>query len=278
MTLRLLNTVQGLERCAELQKSVWGGANDALGGPDMVALVHAGGMAAGAFEGDELAGFVFGFPSYLPDAPRPNGLHSHLLAVLPEYRGHGLGKALKWFQRDWCLARGLAWMTWTFDPLQAKNARLNLEHLGAVVEQYRVDEYGAMGGALAGTLPTDRLLAFWEMEAPRTLALAQGLDPATLVLTASALKASSLTTLPTVLTDQSGRPAAPDTTRTELRLRVEIPADFTELLHRDPDTALAWRLAAREVLKAYLDKGYVITRFLEETYLLEAKRQLNLRI
>lgn len=266
MTLRLLTTVQELERCAALQKSVWGEANGALGAPDMVALIHAGGMAAGAFESEELAGFVFGFPSYLPDAPRPNGLHSHLLAVLPEYRGHGLGKALKWFQRDWCLARGLAWMTWTFDPLQAKNARLNLEHLGAVVEQYRVDEYGAMGGALAGTLPTDRLLAFWELEAPRTLALAQGFD-----LTASDLKAASLAISPTVLANKAGHPDASDLTQTEPRLRVEIPTDFTHLLHRDPDTASAWRLAAREVLKTYLDKGYAITRFLEKSYILEVE-------
>ncbi len=229
----------------------------------MVAMVHAGGMAAGAFSAGEMVGFVFGFPSYRPGKPQPNGLHSHLLAVLPEYRGHGLGKALKWFQREWCLSHGLTWMTWTFDPLQAKNARLNLEHLGAVANNYRVDEYGAMGGTLTGSLPTDRLLAFWDLEGLRPTRLAQGLAPG------DSTSPSSLATLPAVLVDVGGHPSAPDTTKTDPRLRAEIPGDFTHLLQSDPETALAWRLAAREVLKAYLEKGYTVTRFYDNAYILE---------
>ena len=242
----------------------------------MVALCHAGGMAAGAFNdgpekgtsGEDLSGFVFGFPSYQARQFHPTGLHSHLLAVLPEYQGRGLGKALKWFQRDWCLAQGLPWMTWTFDPLQAKNARLNLEHLGAVAKTYRVDEYGTLGGALAGTLPTDRLLAFWDLAGTRPSRLAQGSPPS------DSVSVADLEALPLVLSNNGGLPGVPDKTRTEPRLRAEIPDNFTHYLHHNPETALAWRMAARDVLATYLDNGYTVTRFLDRAYLLEKRIKL----
>ena len=225
----------------------------------MIAANHAGGMAAGVFEGHVLVGFVFGFPSFQPDYERPNGLHSHLLAVAPEYRGRGIGKKLKWFQRDWCLERGLTWMTWTFDPLQAKNARLNLEHLGAVALGYRVDEYGTLGGTLSGELPTDRFLAFWNLTNPQVTRLAQG----------KALPALELDSLPVVLANQGGRPGVADLSQTASSLRAELLTDFTDLLGHDPDTALTWRLALRDVMQNYLSKGYVATRFIANTYLLE---------
>ncbi len=136
IVVRALTQIDELRRCEEVQRSVWGFADlEVVAGSQMSAAVHAGGLVAGAWceeisgeDADILCGFVYGFPAYEGNSV---GFHSDMMAVLPNYRGLGIGQRLKQFQRERCLERGLNWMTWTFDPLQAKNARLNLEHLGA---------------------------------------------------------------------------------------------------------------------------------------------------
>src|SRR6185295_12080094 len=95
-----------------------------------------------------------------------NVLHSHYLAVDPDYRRSGLGVALKYQQRDWCLANGRTAMRWTFDPLQLGNAHLNLRSLGAVGVQYHANLYGPMGG-INGGLPSDRLVVEWDLVGDR---------------------------------------------------------------------------------------------------------------
>src|SRR5690606_14315266 len=93
-------------------------------------------------------------------------LHSHMVAVREQGRQRGTGRALKWFQRQWCLDRGMSWMTWTFDPLQSRNANLNFAHLGVVSREYLVDFYGAMAGPLGGDA-SDRMVALWLLDSER---------------------------------------------------------------------------------------------------------------
>jgi predicted GNAT superfamily acetyltransferase len=100
---------------------------------------------------------VYGFASV-----QPGVLHSHYLAVDPDYRMHGLGVALKQKQREWCLANGRTMIRWTFDPLRLGNAHINVRSLGAVAVRYEVDLYGAMGG-INGQLPSDRLVVEWDL-------------------------------------------------------------------------------------------------------------------
>jgi predicted GNAT superfamily acetyltransferase len=173
-----LVTMEALRLCEELQSRVWGYPDrEVVPAAQMRATLHAGGLVAGAFVGRELVGFVYGFPAFAhEDGLRPHGLHSHMMAVTPEARGMGLGRRLKWFQRRWCLERDIDWVSWTFDPLQAGNARLNLEHLGAVVHEYHIDFYGVLGGLLSGELPTDRFVAVWNLLSPRVAGRA-GDDP-----------------------------------------------------------------------------------------------------
>ena len=118
-------------------------------------------MAIGAFDGDRLVGSVYGFATH-----QPHVLHSHYLAVDPDYRRTGLGVALKHEQRDWCLANGRSAMRWTFDPLQLGNAHLNLRSLRAIGAQYHPDFYGPMGG-INGGLPSDRLVVEWDLVGQR---------------------------------------------------------------------------------------------------------------
>lgn len=156
-------------RAAEdLQRAVWG-EGDLPDPADLMMVIQAeGGLAGGAFAGGRLVGYVFGFPTRDPAVQ-----HSHRLAVGARARGLGLGLRLKLYQRDWCLARGIARVRWTFDPLRALNAQLNIHRLGATSDSYLPDYYGAMEGINRG-LASDRLMVDWDLARPEVAALARG--------------------------------------------------------------------------------------------------------
>jgi len=260
MEIKLVEDLADFKACENIQKVVWGFSDlEIVSASNMIAVAHAGGMTAAALNRGEVVGFVTAFASYLPRLDRPNGLHSHMLAVLPDYRGKGVGRLLKWFQRDWCLERGLTWMTWTFDPLQAKNARLNLEHLGATVDTYRVNEYGELGGDLNTGLPTDRLVAFWALESQRTQTLAQGRK----------LETHFLELIPAALAANDGEPGEPQLKLKESKVSVALPENLNTLLKDEPKLALEWRFAVRKALMTYFECGYTINRFAGDFYILE---------
>ena len=252
MELRELESVAELKDCEQVQLLVWGEPVPEVNAALFRATLHAGALVVGAFEEDELLGFAFGFPSYV-DARV--GFHSHLLAVLPKARGRGLGKSLKWFQRDWCLARGISQMTWTFDPLQAKNARLNLEHLGAHIRHYHPDFYGALGGALNGDLPTDRVVAEWPLNAPHVAALAAG----TVRPGAAKPPETGLVCGP------DGEPQLCEVKGE--RVWLELPPHISP--QKDFAHVHRWRLALRAALRPPLERGYSASRFVAGGYVLE---------
>ena len=153
------------ERCVEVQLAVWGYSDGDLI-PKRVFIVadRIGGQVIGAFDRDAMVGFAMALPGYRAGKPY---LHSHMLAVLPEYRNAGLGRRLKLAQRDDALARGFDLMEWTFDPLEIKNAHLNIVRLGAIARRYMPDFYGPSTSLLQGGLPTDRLVAEWWLRSKR---------------------------------------------------------------------------------------------------------------
>ncbi len=275
ITIRDLSSIDDLSLCEEVQRSVWGFSDlEVLAASHLSAAVHAGGLMAGAFcrgaheevnrrDKETLCGFIFGFPSYEDGSV---GLHSHMMAVLPDYRGLGIGQRLKWFQRSWCLERGLDWVTWTFDPLQAKNAKLNLEHLGGTASEYLVNPYGELGGDLNGELPSDRLVIRWDLLCKEVKRLEAGSPQTPLALDslqdaphAYALRANVL---------------MPNFTDEPL-LYVATPEDINALRSANPDKALAWRLAQREVFLELFGRGYSVTRFVNGCYVLE--RQVSVQ-
>ena len=163
--IQQLTDLEYFQRCVDLQTEVWG-YNDGDVIPRRVFVVASriGGQVIGAFKGDTLAGFAMALPGYRDRMPY---LHSHMLAVLPQYRDQGIGRSLKLAQRDDALARGFDLMEWTFDPLEIRNAYLNIHRLGAVVRRYQRDFYGPSSSPLQGGLPTDRLYAEWWLRSDR---------------------------------------------------------------------------------------------------------------
>lgn len=167
-----LTGFEQFDRCAALQETVWGsGDGDAVSRRIFTVVSHIGGQVLGAFDGDTLVGFAFALPGYRDGQAY---LHSHILAVLPDYRNAGIGRRLKFAQRNDAIARGFDLMEWTFDPLEIKNAHLNIARLGAVVRRYHPNLYGFSSSPLQGGLPTDRLYAEWWLRSPRVVGLLRG--------------------------------------------------------------------------------------------------------
>lgn len=160
-----LTELAHFERCVELQVAIWGYSDgDVIPRRMFVIASRIGGQVIGAFDGEALIGFAMSLPGYRDGRPY---LHSHMLAVLPEYRNGGLGRRLKLAQREDALARGISLIEWTFDPLEIKNAYLNIARLGAIARRYQPDFYGPSSSPLQGGLPTDRLYAEWWLNSER---------------------------------------------------------------------------------------------------------------
>jgi predicted GNAT superfamily acetyltransferase len=176
-----------LEACVQLQIETWGvDPSDITPRKTFLLAQKIGGQVMGAFDtgqaddspgrmADSLVGFAFSLPGIKESASGPVAyLHSHMLAVKLEFRNRGIGTLLKLEQRRDALARGIRRMEWTFDPLEIKNAFLNIHKLGAVVWAYRENFYGVSSSRLQGGLPTDRLLAEWHLDSPRVQAVLEG--------------------------------------------------------------------------------------------------------
>ena len=216
----------------DLEVVVWGfGERDVVPSQMYVVAAKIGGQTLGAFLGEKMIGFALAYPGIRDGRPY---LHSHMAAVLPEYRDLGVGRKLKLAQRDDALARGIPLIEWTFDPLQTRNAHFNICRLGVVVRRYLLDVYGSTSSPLHGGLPTDRLLAEWRLGSERVANVLAGKEP----------------TL---------------TTETE-RVRIALNESST-------DQVAAVQSEARQQFQDLFARGYVVTWFERDsaggTYLLE---------
>ncbi len=165
ISIRNCESLADMQACFALQKETWNFSDaDLIPVRMFVVAVKIGGQVIGAFDGNRLVGFAIAIPGM---RNRSYYLHSHMLAVLSGYRDAGLGRRLKLAQRDDALQRGFELMEWTFDPLEIKNAYLNIEKLGAIARRYNVNQYGITSSPLQGGLPTDRLVAEWWLRSKR---------------------------------------------------------------------------------------------------------------
>ena len=171
--IRQLFKLEEFDDVVALQKTIWSFADaELLPLRFLVVVSKVGGHVFAAYDGPRMIGFCFAIPGIKADG-RPY-LHSHMLGVLPEYRNAQIGRRLKLRQREDALARGIALIEWTFDPLELKNAFLNIEKLGAIVRRYQENQYGTTSSPLHGGLPTDRCTAEWWIDSPRVHAVLGG--------------------------------------------------------------------------------------------------------
>ena len=273
--IEALTSTAGLRACEDLQGVVWGFVErEIVPAVEMRSALHAGGQVAGAFLGSELVGFVYGIPAFAhEDGLAARGLHSTMLAVAPKARGLGLGRRLKWFQRRWCLEHDLPWMTWTFDPLQSGNARLNLEHLGAVAHEYQVDFYGVLGDALSGDFPTDRFVALWRLDSPRVAGRA-GDDPSAAPFRVDGdapsgriVRRPGPEAVWALARDAERDAPGPATLGLDADdVWVSAPRDVGALRREARDDALAWGEALRAASLDLVGRGYEVRAFLDGAY------------
>ncbi len=155
--LRVLETLSEHRACVALQREVWSAEFDEIVPASlMLAAGHVGALSIGAYSAaGELVGFVFG----LTGQKDGEVVHwSHMLGVRASARDQGIGRGLKECQRSLLARRGIGRMYWTFDPLQARNAHLNLNRLGARVIEYVTDMYGSTQSPLHHAIATDRVV------------------------------------------------------------------------------------------------------------------------
>ena len=186
--LRRCHGIEDFRACVALQKEVWNFTDAELVPLRMFVVADkVGGQVMGAFEGDTMVGFALSVPGTRSGHIY---LHSHMLAVRKDHRNGGLGRQLKRMQREDALARGIELIEWTFDPLEIKNAYLNIEKLGAVARRYNINQYGITSSPLQGGLPSDRLIAEWWLKSKRVeRLLAEGKNAAAKAVTSISVPA-----------------------------------------------------------------------------------------
>ncbi len=251
MVLRPLSSPDEFEACVHLQEDTWGkGFSERV--PESILMVNQkiGGVSAGAFdERDTLQGFVFGMTG-LKEGRKVHW--SDMLAVRPEFRNAGLGRDLKLYQRECVLSLGVDAIYWTYDPLVARNAHLNLNKLGAEVDEYVVDMYpDDSSSELHRGLGMDRFIVVWNIRSSR---VADRLEGKSEMSDARAISAAPIVNPNGVLTEG----------KEEKILRIEIPDEILEVRSRSAEEAYRWRLSTRSAFQRYLTKGYVVSSIVQD--------------
>jgi predicted GNAT superfamily acetyltransferase len=280
-TLRILTSHEDFEAVEALQRVVWPGSEtDIVPAHMLIAAAKNGGLVIGAFgsqgkeSSKELIGFVFGFPGLYstPDGPRPKHC-SHMLGVHPQLRDSGLGFALKRAQWQMVRHQGLDRITWTYDPLQSRNAHLNIAKLGAVCATYEREVYGEMRDGLNAGVPSDRFVVDWWVNSKRVQRRLS--NKARRRLDLAHFFAAGAEIINPTRTGEDGWPRPVSSAsngnrgeedkgegnRGEALLLVEIPADFQGIKEARPDLALEWRLRTRELFEDLFSQGYLVTDF-----------------
>jgi predicted GNAT superfamily acetyltransferase len=239
--IRTISTIAEMHEVEELQRIVWQIPDiEVVPHSQLVAAVNAGGVLLGAFDGGKMVGFAYGFVSF---ERGQMAHHSHMLAVLPEYRNYKLGEKLKRAQREFVLQQGITLMSWTFDPLQSLNAYFNFNKLGVVSDTYFVDFYGDDAPSFLHQNSTDRLWVFWDLKAERADFVGDLDNVKRLV--------------------QLGKNESPQvfTFENEEYLAIEIPTNINKLQEENIGLAVEWRKATRQAFIEAFEKGYIAVRF-----------------
>ncbi len=270
VSIRPLETPDDFRVVEALQRHVWPGTEtDVVPLHVLTTVAHNGGVVLGAFDGERLIGFVFGFlgvDETTPDRLAMTRLKhcSHMLGVLPEYRDQQIGYQLKVAQRDAVQAQAVRLITWTYDPLESRNARLNIARLGAVCHTYLRNVYGNMADGLNAGLPSDRFQVDWWITSPRVKERLFGQRAALVLDSFLSVGAAILNPSEVASDDGLPRPAHAPRAPSGTFALIEIPSDFQSLKAHDLVLAQAWRAQTRALFEDAFANGYLVTDFFRE--------------
>ncbi len=254
ITFKQLRTPKELEPCERLQEAVWKcNKDDIIPSRFMRILCKHGGFAMGAFDGEIMIGFLFGVPASHYGRPSQ---HSHMMAVLPEYRNHNIGFKLKTAQREEALSRNIDLITWAFDPLQSRNAHLNINKLGVIACSYDINLYGEeTSSKLHSGLGTDRLLAEWWLVSDKVKTIIDGQNQE-----APKKQPAKGLNINRTKREEQGLliPVGSDLTLTDDVLFLEIPDDIEEMKNSNIQIAHEWRKLVQKAFLHYFDAGYYV--------------------
>jgi predicted GNAT superfamily acetyltransferase len=261
VTVRMPHELPELDQIVAVYNQVWrpDPTNQPFPLELLRVLAHLGSYVAAAYRGEKMVGATVGF--FGP--PDTRTLHSHATGVLPDGQARGVGFALKTHQRAWALDNGVRTVGWTFDPLVSRNAHFNLAKLGARCRVYLESFYGDMPDELNAGDESDRLLLDWDLADP---AVTRALDGHPVERVPGATVALDI--------DAAERPVPGEVKGRHVEVR--IPDDIYAVRKANPETALRWRLAVRDVLGGLLADGAVITGFSRDGgYLLDRGEDLS---
>lgn len=238
--IRELHDMKEMKQVQILEDLVWKG--DSIPTHQTITAIKNGGLMLGAFIEGNLVGFNYSFPGFLNGAIF---LCSHNMGIHPEHRGKGIGSMLKAAQKEKAREMGYELITWTFDPLETRNAYLNLSKLRAVCNTYIENCYGEINDGLNNGLPTDRFKVEWWINS-------EYLQTQHEMETASAIIPWEMTK--NDLPKLGDFDSIPD----DQRILVPVPAYFQVLKKTDPKLALNWRIKTREIFQTLFSEGYIV--------------------
>src|SRR5271165_1828596 len=229
LLVRHCHSISEFEACVRIEREVWQSSDiDVVPIPLFVVASETGGQVLGAYVRDHLVGFTLAIVGWRARKPF---LHSHMTAVLHGYQDRGIGRRLKLFQKKDALARGIALIEWTFDPLVTKNAYFNFMRLGAIARRYVPNAYGITTSPLHASLPTDRLVAEWHLRSARVTRILRAKKP------------------PAAISSKTAR--------------ITISAGMEDLKRSDPVQAIAIQTRVRSEFAKWFAKGYTATAVVE---------------
>ena len=263
--LRIIDSPEKMRAVEKLEDLIWPG-DFPVPYHMLLAVVRNGGVLIGAYDGEELVGYVFGFLGVYETDDGIKIKHcSHQLGIHPDYRDRGLGFTLKRAQWQIVRQQGLDLITWTYDPLESRNAYLNLAKLGAVCDTYLRNEYGDMQDKLNRGIPSDRFMVHWWINTQRVSQRLSKTSRKKLDL-AHFLAAEAHVINTTSVNDdgwsvpESDRMDFLDNPKTKKAIVLfEVPADFQGLKAADIELAIEWRLYSRTIFELLFLHGYLAT-------------------
>ncbi|MFC9541411.1 GNAT family N-acetyltransferase [Lysinibacillus sp. NPDC056959] len=247
--IREIKTIEQLEQVQQLEYNIWGMPSIPI--HQTLTAVKNGGIVVGAYDGEKLVGFSYGFSGFREGK---SYLCSHMLGIAENYRSQGIGEKLKYAQQAIAIERGYDLMVWTFDPLETRNGYLNLSKLNGICYTYIENCYGEMQDGLNKGLPSDRFEVSWYIASDY-------------VNKSVSIDAKNAIPVAICVQNEQGflhLEITENLKYNSVLYTLPVPKDFQALKLQDPTLALDWRFKTRRLLQQLFAQGYAAVQLQQQ--------------